>query len=153
MPTSNSSLERLNALVGEWDLEILHPDPGVSPGPIAGSSSFEWALGGAFLVQRLTIDHPDFPEWLVVIGPDADDDYIYHYYDSRGVSRTLHMRLGDGTWSLGREDPDFYQRFTGKFSPDGTRIDVRLEMSHDHGRTWKHDFDMTFRKVIRQAGP
>jgi hypothetical protein len=34
------------------------------------------------------------------------------------------MRLGDGTWSFWRGDPDFYQRYTGEFSPDGTRINA-----------------------------
>jgi hypothetical protein len=108
---------------------------------------------GAFVVQRLTIDHPDFPEWLVVIGAEADADggYTYHYYDSRGVARPFHMRLDGGTWSFWREGADFYQRFIGEFSPDGTRINARFEMSHDQGQTWKHDFDMTFRKVLRQA--
>jgi hypothetical protein len=76
---------------------------------------------------------------------------MYHYYDSRGVTRTYHMRLGSGTWSFWREDPDFYQRFTGEFGADGTRINARFEMSHDQGQTWKHDFDMTFTMTTQRA--
>lgn len=150
MPTSNPQSD-LQTLVGEWDLQILHPDPDVSPDPIGGSSSFEWVLGGAFLVQRQTVDHPDFPESLAVVGPGAGDGFAYHYYDSRGVARTYQMRLDGGTWTFWREDPDFYQRFTWEFSPDGGGINAKLEMSHDQGRTWEHDFDQTLTRVTPHA--
>ncbi|WP_051704414.1 hypothetical protein [Glycomyces sp. NRRL B-16210] len=146
MVTNDPRLERLRTLAGTWAVEVRHPDPAVSRAPISGSSNFEWALGGAFLVQSLTIEHPDFPEWLAVIGP-GDDGYAYRYYDSRGATRDFTMHLSDDSWSLERRGPDFFQHFSGTFTPDGTRIDVRLDLSRDQGRTWTHDFDMTFTKA------
>jgi hypothetical protein len=135
---------QLEPLVGEWDLEVLHPAPEI--GRLVGASNAEWVLDGAFVVQRLTIEHPQFPDWLVVIGP-ADGDWAYHYYDTRGVSRTFRMRIEDRTWSFLRMGEDFYQRFTLEFAPDDSRFVARIDMSHDEGRTWSHDFDMRFSRV------
>ena len=61
------------------------------------------------------------------------------------------MEFSDGVWTLGREFPDFTpldfsQRFTGRFSGDGQRIDGRWETSRD-GSDWEHDFDLTYTKV------
>jgi hypothetical protein len=83
---------------------------------------------------------------LAVIGA-AGDGYTCHYYDSRGVSRVFDLRVEDRTWSFLRQAPDFHQRFTWEFSPDGRRMDMRIEASHDEGRSWEHDFDMAFSKV------
>ncbi|WP_158299951.1 hypothetical protein [Glycomyces paridis] len=146
MATNDPRLQVLRTLAGSWTIEVRHPDPAVAPAPIPGTSAFEWALDGAFLVHRLVIDHPDFPEWLAVIGP-ADDGFAYRYYDSRGVTRDFHMRLDDRTWFLERGGEDFHQRFTGAIDQGGTRIDVLLEISRDEGRTWNHDFDIVFTKT------
>jgi hypothetical protein len=42
--------------------------------------------GEQFLIQRWEVDHPDAPDGLAVIGA-ADDGYVQHYFDSRGVAR------------------------------------------------------------------
>jgi hypothetical protein len=47
---------------------------------------------------------------------------------------------------LWRDAPGFFQRFTGTFSDDGTRITGRCEASED-GSTWEPDFDVTYTKV------
>ena len=47
--------------------------------------------------------------------------------------------------SLLREDPDFYQRFTGEFQGDD-RIHGAWEASEDEGRTWRKDFDLIFER-------
>ena len=57
-------MSRLDALVGEWDVEIVNPVLGGEP--VRGRSSFAWILGGAYLVQRTAVEHPD--------APDARDD-------------------------------------------------------------------------------
>jgi hypothetical protein len=76
-----AALARLEPLVGEWTLESP-----IAPGQ-TGRSVFEWALGGAFLLERSAAPDPA-PNGLTIVAPDADGDgYTQHYYDSRGVVR------------------------------------------------------------------
>jgi hypothetical protein len=61
------------------------------------------------------------------------------------------MTLSDGVWTLERTKPDFSefafsQRFTGRFSDDGNRIDGTFEIAHDH-ETWEKDFDAVYTRV------
>jgi hypothetical protein len=140
--STDTSVEHLDALVGQWAIEISHPsDP---TAVITGRAVFEWLSGGHFLVERWNIAHPDFPDGIAVIGQSTQ-----HYFDSRGVARVYEMSLADGVWKLWREPepPDFSQRFTATFSEDGTVIAGCWEIAHD-GSTYERDFDLTFRKVI-----
>jgi hypothetical protein len=139
-------LEELEPFVGEWSVEAS-----LLPGQL-GRAVFEWALGGAFLVQRADIPHPDAPDVLAVISGDpATGGYAQHYFDSRGVVRLYAMRFEHGTWTLRREAPDFSaldfaQRFTGTFADDGGAIHGRWEMARDGG-PWELDFELTYTRV------
>ena len=109
-------LQALDALVGDWALG--------DPSAPLGRTSFSWLQGGYFLVQRWTVDIPVAPDGIAILGEDATTGgLVQHYYDSRGVARVYRMRLEDGTWTLWRDGPDFWQRFradsarTGRPSP------------------------------------
>jgi hypothetical protein len=52
--------------VGEWTMEAGPPDG--PPWPGEGRLSFEWIEGGGFLVQRWTIDLPEAPNGVALIG-------------------------------------------------------------------------------------
>lgn len=138
------ALDRLDALVGEWRVEILHPDY-----PAEERTSFEWMPGRMFLVQRWSVDDP-FPDGIAVIGmAESSSGFCQHYFDERGVNREWQMDLVDDTWTLYRErtgPDDFSQRFTGTFSIDHLTITGRCERADD-GKTWQLDFDMIYRKV------
>ena len=71
----------------------------------------------------------------------------------RRVSRVYHMRFRDGDWQLWREAPGFCQRFKGVISNDGKAIDAKWEMSRDDGKTWQHDFDLTYRRSVARPIP
>lgn len=97
-------LERLNAFVGEWNLEASFPLP---PGTRA-RAVFEWALDGRFLVERAEIAHADAPDSMSIMGvAPGGDAYAQHYFDSRGVVRVYAMTVEDGVWTLRRDSPDF----------------------------------------------
>ncbi len=152
VPAPALALNRLEALVGEWTTEIVHPT--VQPNPICGRRRFDWLTKsnqgtGGFLVQYDEVEHPDFPDSVTLIGVDADapaDLFTYHYFDSRGVERIYAMSLRDGVWKFWRDAPGFSQRFTGTFSADAHTITASIEMSRD-GAQWEHDFELTFTKV------
>lgn len=94
------------------------------------------------------MDDPVFPPGVMVIGPDrAGERIVQHYFDSRGVARVYDISLEDGVLRLSRDDEDFAQRFSGRLSADGTTIVGAWEMCDD-GATWRHDFDLSFRKVV-----
>jgi hypothetical protein len=152
----SSKLDDLEVLVGEWTMEAGPPDG--PPWPGEGRLSFEWIEGGGFLVQRWTIDLPEAPNGLALIGigdspvpvgetGDSEDGYRQHYFDSRGVHRVYEMSLEGRTWKLWRDGPGFHpQRFTGEISEDGKTITGRWEIAED-GENFKTDFDLTYTKV------
>ena len=144
------SLQRLEPFVGEWTVEAVFP--GVEPGGLRGHTSFEWALGGRFLLQRAAVDHPDAPDLLAVIAPDEDGDgFTQHYFDSRGVVRLYAMTLEGRSWTLLRGQADFSplsfrQRYVGEISEDGRTIEGRWEKAYDGG-DWELDFGLNYARA------
>ncbi len=143
-------LAALDSLVGGWTEHVDHPEiKGIPDGRVV----FEWALDGRYLLQRSTIPQPEFPDSLALIAPgDEEGSYLQHYFDTRGVTRLYRMDLHDGTLRVWRTEADFSpldfcQRFEGRLSEDGDRIDGRWEQSHDGGATWELDFPLTFTRV------
>jgi hypothetical protein len=145
-----AQLERLEPFVGEWSIEA----PGFPLAPEVADEarlSFEWTLGGAYLLQRSSVPVPEAPDGLSVIGPNADDGYTQHYFDSRGIARLYAMTFDGRRWTLERHTPDFsplpfHQRWVGAFSADGSTIEGRWETSPD-GHDWELDFQLVYRRL------
>ncbi len=140
------ALDRLDALVGAWTMEAGPPGGPAWPGE--ASVIFEWLEGRTFLIERWTIEMPEAPDGIAIIGTgDEPEAFRQHYFDSRGIHRVYEMTLDAGVWSLWRDSPDpFPQRFTGTFSDGARTITGRWEKAED-GSTWSTDFDLTYRKV------
>ncbi len=83
---------------------------------------------------------------LIMLADDnAEGDFTAHYFDSRAVSRVLHMTFHDNVWRWWRHatDPDdFDQRFEGTLSADGRTIESSCYLVQDG--EWIHDFDVTY---------
>ena len=139
---TEAAIEQLEPLIGEWRADALG---GV------GRAVFEWTLDGAFLTQRTELDHPEAPSSLSIYAVNLrGDGFTNHYFDSRGIVRVLSMTFSDGVWTMLRESEDFsalnfQQRWTGRFSDDGRRIDGTWEINH--GDKWEKDFDMVYVKT------
>jgi hypothetical protein len=113
-----------------------------------GLTTFEWLEGGGFLIERSTVDRPEFPNSISVIGPTGPDGGVQqHYFDSRGVARVYEMTLENATWTLSREGPDWPQRYVGRISDDGNAITGRWERGDQPGARLEHDFDLNFSRV------
>lgn len=143
-----SALDRLDALVGDWEIEAIFPNQPASD--LHGQVTFAWTLDRQFLEQRSSAPDP-IPDSYCLIGiaPDGES-FTQHYFDSRGIARLYAMELEGGLWTLVREQPDFtplefLQRFTGVFEEGGSVIRAKWEACHD-GSTWEHDFDLTYRR-------
>lgn len=145
-----TALEALEPLIGEWDLQPRFSFP--VPEGVTGRVVFEWMSGGRFLVERWEVSHPDAPDGIAIVGRDeSGENYLQHYFDSRGVARVYRMTFEDGLWTLSRTTPDFSpldfsQRFSGRFTDDGDTIEGIWEICED-GETWEKDFDLTYRRL------
>jgi hypothetical protein len=147
--SSDDSLDALAPLVGEWSLAATFR--GMPPAEGA-RVSFEWLPGKRFLVERWEVPVPEAPDGIAIIGadPEHEGQYLQHYFDTRGVARVYKMSFEDGAWRLWRDEPDFSplsfaQRFTGTLGDGGKTIAGAWEICHD-GKTWEHDFDITYSK-------
>ena len=146
------ALDRLDALIGQWEMEATFGAGYFGPGTSArtgrgGRTTFEWLEGRFFLIQRFAVEHPAAPSGIAIIGAGADPDtFTQHYYDSRGVARVYQMSLDGSVWKLWREAPGFWQRYSGLISDDGNTITGAWEASAD-GQDWKHDFGLIYLKV------
>jgi hypothetical protein len=136
----NSELVALDPLVGEWTSEATHP---MFPSTVvAGRMSYEWLEGERFLIQRSSMDHPDFPDSISVIG-FADDDLTAHYFDSRGVFRIYRVAMDGDTLRIWRDAPGFSQRLEARLTNDGETLAGVWQLSRDD-ETWHDDLAITF---------
>ena len=151
-PPPHPGLQALEPLVGDWDVEPIVAGRSIG----IGRARFEWIESGAFLVQRSDAEIPADapPEWQAnsplpttcVFGlDDSLGVFTMLYADSRSVSRVYQTTLADGRWTIWRDAPGFFQRFTGTFSADGGIIDGAWEFSAD-GKLWRVDFQLVYRR-------
>jgi hypothetical protein len=145
----NEAMERLSVLIGPWRTTMRNAwflEPADLEVP--GSATVEW-LGDAFVVFRWTMDGDvgsATSEMVLVLGrSDARDAYTALYHDERGVCRVFAMTFDNAQWTLGREDPDMFQRFIADVGPN--RVAGRWEASEDQGSTWRKDFDLIFERA------
>jgi hypothetical protein len=149
-PPPHLGLRALEPLVGDWDVQ-----PVVQGNPIGtGRTRVEWTESGALLIQHSDADVPaDAPRGWIANSPmpatciigldDASGVFTMLYADSRSVSRVYQMTLADGRWTIWRDAPGFFQRYTATISEDGRTISGAWEQSPE-GQTWSHDFDLNY---------
>ena len=68
------SLDRLDVLTGQWEMEATFEAGYFGPGSPAitgrgGRTTFEWLEGRFFLTQRFASGHPAAPSGIAIIGP------------------------------------------------------------------------------------
>jgi hypothetical protein len=144
-PTAEAALEKLEPLIGEWELQAIPPSG--EPWPGEARATFEWHDSGAHVVGRSTVEMPEAPNAVSIMGCDAANGTYYQLYsDDRGVCRVYEMAIDDGEWRLWREGEPFAQRFTGRFEDGGNTIAGRWEMAKD-GQSFETDFDLIYRKI------
>jgi hypothetical protein len=145
-PKAGDALRELEVLVGEWTLEARSASGEAWPG--GGRASFEWHESGAHLVETRTVELPEAPASVSIMGCDAaNGTYFQLYSDERGVCRVYEMSIGNGEWRLWREGEPFSQRFTATISEDGNTISGRWETAEDSS-DYVPDFDVTLRRVV-----
>jgi hypothetical protein len=143
--SERSRMQALAPFIGSWRLGAT--PPGGPPWPGEGRVTFEWLEGASFLIQRWSVEMPEAPDGIALIGSlDDSGRFRQHYFDSRGVHRIYEMSFQEGVWKLWRDGVDFSQRFNGVFSEDGRSISGTWEIAED-GVTWRTDFDETYVRI------
>jgi len=98
-------------------------------------------------VERSTIQLPEAPDVIKIMGCDAANGTYYQLYsDDRGVCRVYEMSIGEVEWRLWRTGEPFPQPFTARFEDDGNTIVGRWEKAED-SENYQTDFDLIYRKV------
>jgi hypothetical protein len=150
-----ADLDKLDSLVGDWEMEACFAPGFFGPDSPAitnsdGRTTFEWLEGRFFLCQRWRNDHPAAPSGIAIIGPgDHAGTLVQHYYDERGVARVYQMAFDGVVWTIWRGGAGVaHQRYTGRLSGDGNRIEGSWASSPD-GRGWSHDFDLHYIRPTR----
>jgi hypothetical protein len=151
---ANAVLARLDALIGTWTMEA---SVGGTPIGARATTELAWLEGGAFVVQHTDLEPSDeplppgwrenapFPVTSLLGLDDATGQFTMLYADGRGVLRVYQMALDAGVWTIWRDAPGFFQRFTATFGDGGRRIAGRWEGSPD-GTRWSTDFEVTYSK-------
>jgi hypothetical protein len=141
------TLDPLDVLAGRWAMQARPPAGSPWAGG-TGAASFEWLDGHNFLVQRWTIEAPEAPDGIAIIGTGEEPGSLrQHYFDARGVRRVYEMSLTEDTWKLWRNASDpFPQRYSGTFSADRKTITGRWERA-ESGSGWETDFELVYRRL------
>jgi hypothetical protein len=96
---------------------------------------------------RSELDHPEFPNGIVIIGSDNQSNQITMlYFDEREISRHYNFTIAGNQWKWWRDEPKFSQRFTVQISEDGNTMLGKGEMCRD-GKTWEGDLDLTYTRI------
>jgi hypothetical protein len=141
MTERHPALEPFEALIGTWATEAVHR---AVDAVVKGSVTFEWLVGGHFIVQHSHADHELFPDGLHVIGaPEDGDGLVVEYFDSRGVRRTYGTSLENGVWRIWRDAPGFDQRFAATLGPDA--FEGVFEIARTPG-DWQEDMRVSYRR-------
>lgn len=142
-------IKDLEPLIGRWN-QVIDAPRHVGE-KVKGDMTLEWLRDEKVILQRSIAENPMFPEGVTLImtaEEDAEGEFTAYYFDSRAVSRVLHMSFQDGVWKWWRHatDPDdFDQRFEGTLSKDGRTIDSSCYLVEDG--EWIHDFDVTYTRA------
>jgi hypothetical protein len=152
---AKATLERLQPLIGRWEMEASIDGRRTAH----GWTTFEPLEGGAYVVQRADADPPTddtpaawienspFPTLVVIGADDFSGTFAYCYSDARGVHRVYRMSVEDGVWRIwGQSGPEFFQRYEGELSADGSAIVGHWDRSPD-GSAWERDFDGVYTRV------
>jgi len=141
MTDRDPALAGLDVLIGTWDTTATHP---AFDGVVPGSTTFEWLEGGHFLVIRSRAEHEQFPDAIWVVGPpEAGEEILAEYFDSRGVRRSYGVSIEGGVLRMWRDAPGFDQRFAATL--DVASFVGQWQLAEAPGQ-WKDDLRVEYRR-------
>jgi hypothetical protein len=149
--TMNNVLQRLDALVGTWDMQASIGDRRMGE----STARFAWHDSQGYLLMHVDPPEDIAPEWqknsplpidAAIGSDDYSDSFTMLYADARGVCRIYQMAFDGCDWTMqGRVGDGIHQRFVAVVNADTGRIEGRWEHAAD-GAAWQSDFEVTYVK-------
>jgi hypothetical protein len=141
----NPALEPLHVLVGKWKTIGTHPY--ILGTKLHGFADCEWIEGGSFIKMTTTIDHPEFPDGIALIGSDNKNSKFYMiYFDERTLSRKYDLSIKGSQIKWWRDNLELSQKFTLTIEASGKKMSGKGEMCRD-GTKWEKDLDLEYTRV------
>ncbi len=143
-PTAEQALKELEVLIGEWTMEAI--PPAGEPWPGEARATFEWLEGNQLVLERSTVEMPEAPDGICVIGCDAANGTYYQLYSGRprGLPglRDEHRQRRVEAVARGRAlRAALHRNDLGRRQPDRWTLGVR------RGSSWETDFDLVYTRV------
>lgn len=110
---------------------------------IAGTDTYAWMAGGAFLIHRAEVRMGDDElEVIEMIGPydSASGTWPMPSFDSRGTFGTMHATVDDDVWTFASAT----ERAT--LTVTGSTMAARWERT-ENGSDWTDWMDMAFTRI------
>lgn len=146
-------LRRLDRFVGTWNMEGRQYDGPFGPAAkISAVETYEWLIGGFFLVHRLggRLDSAEIACVEIIGYDDSTQSYTRYSFYSNGKTNQWQEREGDGTWTLVGysqiQGGTLKVRCTTVFQDSGTQMTGKWEYSSD-GSNWQTFWDVTATKA------
>ncbi|HZT97472.1 MAG TPA: hypothetical protein VFB34_11625 [Chloroflexota bacterium] len=117
---------------------------------MTGTFTVDWIEGGTAIAMRQSVGEGP-PEATWIIGRDeSEGGFMVLYADDRCVSRMYHMTFAPPDGLIWRTTRDFSQRFEAVVAPDGETIKGAWKKSVDGGKTWEHDFNLDYVRILSE---
>lgn len=132
---------RLDEFVGTWRTEgVIRAGEHGPEATFTATDRYEWMAGGFFLIHHVSARMGEGElTALEIIGYDpATGTYPMRSFDSLGNTGAHQAMLRDSVWTF----TSATERFTGRFSDDGSTITGLWEQSSD-GTSWVPWMDVT----------
>jgi hypothetical protein len=138
--------KRLDALVGRWRTrgQVVAPDPSTPAIEITGTDTYEWLIGGFFLVHRADVRiGDDHVQVIEMIGPydPATGTYPMRSFDNHGTFATMRASVSEGgVWTFAGDT----ERATLVVTDDAT---MSADWERSDTATWHPWMSMSFTRL------
>jgi hypothetical protein len=146
-------LTRLDIFVGTWNMEGQQYEGPFGPAAkISAVETYEWLIGGFFLIHRLggRLDADEMACLEIIAYDDSIRCYTRYSFYSDGKTNQWQEQESDGTWTLVGdsqiEDKTLKVRCTTMFSDSGMQMTGKWEYS-SNGSSWQTFWDIKATKI------
>jgi len=152
-PTPRPEHGRLDVFVGKWSIKGKQYDGPFGPAAeISAVESYEWLVGGFFLIHRFggRLDATEMACVEIIGYDDSSGSYPRYSFYSNGKTNEWQGHEGDGKWTLIGDslvqDKSLKVRCTTVFSDSDKTMSGNWEYSSD-GSTWQTFWDVVGTKA------
>ena len=134
-------LRELGHLVGTWNVKLRWSE--ATHRLVGGPIEVDMVIKIQWLDASPWIHYWMGPAHWLIGGDEGRQEFVVLYTDGRPSPRVYRMTFNRGLWKIWRDAPGFRQRFEGRLTKNGRRIEARWDKAEGR-KGWARDFDLTF---------